>query len=144
MRRSNYPLRLQVSLMEEARKAAESEGVSLNQLFNVAVAEKLSALRTTKYFCEPIRRTERAESPQILDPPATVNPPMESDELLVGGQPFAAQGKPFGAQGKEAPPTPPPDRAPDGERSGEIGKPGIMATPRFGMLKRRLEKARRF
>ena len=41
MRRSNFALRLQPSLLEEARKAAESEGVALNQLINVAVAEKI-------------------------------------------------------------------------------------------------------
>jgi predicted HicB family RNase H-like nuclease len=46
MRKSNFALRLQPSLMEEARKTAESEGVALNQLINVAVAEKISALRT--------------------------------------------------------------------------------------------------
>ncbi len=40
MRKSNFALRLQPSLMEEARKTAESEGVALNQLINVAVAEK--------------------------------------------------------------------------------------------------------
>ncbi|WP_210324993.1 hypothetical protein [Mesorhizobium silamurunense] len=43
-------LRLQPSLLDEARKVAESEGVPLNQLINVAVAEKLSALRTESYF----------------------------------------------------------------------------------------------
>jgi len=30
MRRSNFALRLQPSLMEEARKAAQAEGVALN------------------------------------------------------------------------------------------------------------------
>src|ERR1700704_2082878 len=50
MRRSNFALRLQPSLMEEARKAAQSEGVALNQLINVALAEKVSALRTEEYF----------------------------------------------------------------------------------------------
>ena len=33
MRRSNFALRLQPSLLEELRKAAEVEGVALNQLF---------------------------------------------------------------------------------------------------------------
>ena len=137
--------------MEEARKAAASEGVSLNQLINVAVAEKLSALRTEIYLHERIRRADREETLRILDRAVKGDPPVEGDELLSGGPSFAAQGEPFGAQGepfaaegKEAQPAPPPDRAPDGERAGEIGKPGIMATPRFGMLKRRLEKARRF
>ena len=50
MRKSNFALRLQPSLLEEARKLAESEGVALNQLINVAVAEKLSALRTEDYL----------------------------------------------------------------------------------------------
>ena len=43
MRKSNFALRLQPSLLAEARKVAESEGVALNQLINVALAEKLSA-----------------------------------------------------------------------------------------------------
>ena len=38
MRRSNVALRLQPSLLEEARKVAQSEGVAVNQLINVAVA----------------------------------------------------------------------------------------------------------
>jgi hypothetical protein len=50
MRKCNFALRLQPSLLTEARKVAEAEGVALNQLINVAVAEKLSALRTEDYF----------------------------------------------------------------------------------------------
>jgi hypothetical protein len=46
MKRSNFALRLQPSLLAEARKVAEAEGVALNQLNNVALAEKLSVLRT--------------------------------------------------------------------------------------------------
>ena len=52
MRKSNFALRLQPSLLEEARKVAATEGVALNQLTNVAVAEKMSALRTESYFVE--------------------------------------------------------------------------------------------
>src|SRR5882762_10791802 len=51
MRRGNFALR-QPSWLEELRKAAELEGVALNQLINAAVAEKVSALRTEKYFRE--------------------------------------------------------------------------------------------
>ena len=40
MRKSNVALRLQPSLFEEAKRVAEAEGVALNQLINVAVAEK--------------------------------------------------------------------------------------------------------
>ena len=37
MRKRNFALRFQPSLLEEARKLAEAEGVALNQLINVAV-----------------------------------------------------------------------------------------------------------
>ena len=56
MRRSNFALRLQPALLEEVRKLAESEGVALNQIINVAVAEKVSALRTGAYFAARARR----------------------------------------------------------------------------------------
>jgi hypothetical protein len=64
MRKSNFALRLQPSLLSEARKLAEAEGVALNQLINVAVAEKLSALRTESYFKE---RAVQADVPKALD-----------------------------------------------------------------------------
>jgi hypothetical protein len=66
MRRSNVALRLQPSLLEEARRIAESEGVALNQLINVAVAEKLSALRTEDYFRERAARANIARAKRIL------------------------------------------------------------------------------
>ncbi len=81
MRRSNFALRLQPSLLEELRKAAESEGVALNQLINVAVAEKVSALRTEEYFRERRRRADRAETFRILERAGKGNPPIEGDEL---------------------------------------------------------------
>ena len=63
MRKSNFTLRLQPSRLEEARKLAEGEGVALNQFINVAVAEKISALRTASYFAE---RRSRANIPEAL------------------------------------------------------------------------------
>jgi hypothetical protein len=81
MRRSNFALRLQPSLLEELRKAAELEGVALNQLINVAVAEKVSALRTEEYFRERGRRADRAETLRILERAGKGNSPMEGDEL---------------------------------------------------------------
>src|SRR5689334_8904366 len=81
MRRSNFALRLQPSLLEELRKAAESEGVALNQLINVAVAEKVSALRTEEYFRERSRRSDRAETLRILAKAGKGNPPVKGDEL---------------------------------------------------------------
>ena len=66
-REPNYPLRLQPSLMAGARKLAKSERVSLNQLINVCVAEKLSALRAEESFQERILRVAPAGILQILE-----------------------------------------------------------------------------
>ena len=69
MRRSNVALRLQTSLLEEAKRVTESEGVALNR-FNVVVAEKVSALRTESYFRRvPDGRVlkRQRESSSVLD-----------------------------------------------------------------------------
>ena len=79
MRRSNFALRFQPSLMEEARKAAEAEGVALNQLINVALAEKVSALRTEDYFSERARRADRSKTLRILGRAGKGNPPVDGD-----------------------------------------------------------------
>lgn len=84
MRQSNFALRLQPSLLEELRKAAESEGVALNQLINVAVAEKVSALRTADYFRERGSRADRAETLRILSRAGKGNPAVKGDELPKG------------------------------------------------------------
>ncbi|MFI5110028.1 MAG: toxin-antitoxin system HicB family antitoxin [Terriglobales bacterium] len=81
MRRSNFALRLQPSLLDEARKLAESEGVALNQLINVAVAEKISALRTQEYFAARARRADPDKIARILKRVGKGNPPVEGDEL---------------------------------------------------------------
>ncbi|MCL2346212.1 MAG: toxin-antitoxin system HicB family antitoxin [Desulfobulbus sp.] len=81
MRKSNFALRLQPSLMDEARKVAESEGVALNQLINVAVAEKLSALRTQTYFAERAARADIPRALDILSRAGRGQAPLEGDEL---------------------------------------------------------------
>ena len=48
MARTSYALRLLASLKAEAEKVAAEEGTTLNQFINVAVAEKLAALRTAR------------------------------------------------------------------------------------------------
>jgi len=86
MRRSNFALRLAPSLMAEARKLADSEGVALNQLINVAVAEKVSTLRTAEFFHERAGRANRRETLRILTRAGKGNPPREGDELAPGGE----------------------------------------------------------
>lgn len=64
---SNYALRLQTSLMDELRNVVEEEGTTLNQFINVAVAEKLAALRTERYFQERAAGANRADFLAILE-----------------------------------------------------------------------------
>jgi hypothetical protein len=81
VRKSNFALRLQPSLFEEVRKAAEAEGVAVNQLINVAVAEKLSALRTADYFAERAARADVPKALAILAKAGKGKPPAKGDEL---------------------------------------------------------------
>lgn len=81
MRKSNFALRLQPSLLEEARKVAEAEGVALNQFINVAVAEKISALRTEDYFRERAGRADIAGAKRILKRTGKGKSPIAGDEI---------------------------------------------------------------
>jgi Zn-dependent oligopeptidase len=79
-RTSNYALRLLTSLKTEAEKVAAEEGTTLNQFINVAVAEKLAALRTARYFQERAARADLAVFDQLLAR-AGEEPPRPGDEL---------------------------------------------------------------
>lgn len=81
MKKSNFALRLQPSLMEEARKLANAEGVAMNQLINVALAEKVSALRTQEYFAERAARGDVTKALRILKRAGVGKPPVRGDEL---------------------------------------------------------------
>ena len=80
MKKSNVALRLQNSLLEEARRVAQTEGVALNQFINVAVAEKLSALRTDDYFRERGERGDVGRAKRILKRAGRKNLPVAGDE----------------------------------------------------------------
>jgi hypothetical protein len=79
MRKSNFALRLQPSLLDEARKLAEVDGVALNQFINVAVAEKISALRTQNYMAERAARADLPKALAILKRTGVGRPPMKGD-----------------------------------------------------------------
>ena len=81
MRKNNVSLRLQPSLLEEAKKVAVSEGVALNQLINVAVAEKLSALRTDDFFRERAARADTLKAAAVLERAGRGKPPVKGDEI---------------------------------------------------------------
>jgi hypothetical protein len=55
--------------------------VALNQFINVAVAEKVSALRTEDYFRERTARGSAAKAKRILKRAGRGNPPVPGDEI---------------------------------------------------------------
>jgi antitoxin component of RelBE/YafQ-DinJ toxin-antitoxin module len=81
MKTSNFSLRLQPTLMEEAKALAKKEGVALNQLINVALAEKLAVTRTREFFERYTRNADVAKALEILRRPRKGEPPREGDEL---------------------------------------------------------------
>lgn len=81
MRQSNFALRLQDSLLKEARLLSKSEGVALNQFINVAVAEKISALRTVDYLRERAARANIPEAREILKKAGRGRRPPPEDRL---------------------------------------------------------------
>ena len=74
-------LRLQVSLKAEAERIAKAEGTTLNQFINVAVAEKISALRTADYFRERAARGDIASALKLLERIGGKEKPRAGDEL---------------------------------------------------------------
>jgi hypothetical protein len=69
MTQANYALRLQASLKAEAERLAKAEGTTLNQFINVAVAEKIAALRPQGNRVKAARSGLRPETRQEALPP---------------------------------------------------------------------------
>lgn len=84
MKRSNFALRLQPSLMDAARKLAESEGVALNQLVNIAVAQMVASHGTANYIAERAKRANVQRALEILTRPRKGEPPQPGDEIPAG------------------------------------------------------------
>jgi hypothetical protein len=64
--KSNFALCLPASLKTEAERVAKEEGTTLNQLINIALAEKLAAWRTAKFFEERAARSDPAAVERLL------------------------------------------------------------------------------
>lgn len=60
MTQSRYPLRLSETLRKEATLYAQKEKTSLNSFIEIAVAERLSALKTAEFF------DQRGQNPDWL------------------------------------------------------------------------------
>lgn len=73
---STLSVRLPDSMHEKIRELAKKEGISMNQLINSAVSEKLSALMTVEYLKERGELGSREKFEQVL----SKTPDIEPDE----------------------------------------------------------------
>lgn len=77
---SQYALRIPDSLAGYARELAREDNVSLNQFIVVALAEKVSALKTAAFFQERAARADQEKALSILDSVKKLSP-VQGDEL---------------------------------------------------------------
>lgn len=81
---STLSLRLPESIHQKLGELAEREGISINQLINSAVAEKLAALLTEQYLAERAARADRSKFEAVLAKIPDV-PPLPGDEVPAEG-----------------------------------------------------------
>lgn len=77
---SNISLRLSESLHQRIRELAKKEGISINQLINSALAEKVSALMTVDYLEERAKRGSRTRFEEALSKVKDIEP-REEDRI---------------------------------------------------------------
>lgn len=78
---SNYAVRLQASLKAEAERLAAAESTTLNQFINVAVAEKIAALKAEDYLRARAARGNAADALAILMSAGKDGPVQKGDEV---------------------------------------------------------------
>jgi predicted transcriptional regulator len=76
---SAISVRLPESLHEAVREMAERENISINQFITLALAEKVSALKTEEYLSARAQRGNRAKFEAALDNVADAEPEEEDD-----------------------------------------------------------------
>ena len=77
-------VRLPDSIHRQLSELARQEGISINQLVNSAVAEKLSALMTADYLETRARRGSREKFRDVLSRVADIEPE-DFDRLPIPG-----------------------------------------------------------
>ena len=80
MEKSNFALRLLPSLRTAAQRIAERENCSVNQLINIALAEKLAIL-DSEYWERRESAAKNRPASNVLKRLAGNEPPREGDEL---------------------------------------------------------------
>jgi len=74
-----YPLRLPRSLKKTVEQLSREDGTSINQFVTTAVAEKVSALRTARFFADRKARADFNAFDKIMR--RRGQPPGEGDEV---------------------------------------------------------------
>lgn len=77
---STLSIRLPNSIHRNAKRLAQAEGISVNQLVSSALSEKLSALDTELLLEERANRGKHVDIESILNK-VPAEPPMPGDEL---------------------------------------------------------------
>ena len=80
MERSNFALRLLPSLYKAAQRVADREHCSVNQLINLALAEKIAVLEAD-YWATRKKEAAKNADPEVLRRLAGNEPPRPGDEL---------------------------------------------------------------
>jgi len=75
-----YPLRLPKSLKDAVERLSREDGTSVNQFVATAVAEKVSALQTARFFEDRRARADFKAFDKIMRR-RRGQPPREGDEL---------------------------------------------------------------
>jgi len=75
-----YPLRLPRSLKEAVERLSRQDGTSINQFVATAVAEKVSALQTARFFADRRARADFKAFDKIMRRRGG-KPPREGDEM---------------------------------------------------------------
>lgn len=73
-------VRLPESLHQQLKHLAQQEGVSINQLIVLSIAEKMTALSTEEFFRERAAQADRAAFLAVLDR-APMTDPQSGDEV---------------------------------------------------------------
>ena len=75
-----YPLRLPQSLKDSVERLSRQDGTSINQFVAMAVAEKVSALQTARYFEDRKAQADFKAFDKIMRR-RSGKPPREGDEM---------------------------------------------------------------
>lgn len=81
---STYPLRIPVSLKSAVERLSAEDGTSVNNFVILAIAEKISALETVRYFEQRSAKANGKSLTEVLRRSQANEPPIAGDELPKG------------------------------------------------------------